>query len=124
MTELMRVATEGDRFVVVEVDDTEPGFELAAREGAIIQAKRKFEDALEDVRNSAKSALRVFTDGTLNPDGVEVEFGVRLNAEAGAVIAKTSVEGHLTVKLVWHPERRHVYTSGTDNPNVGRCDES
>jgi hypothetical protein len=26
---------------------------------------------------------------------------VRLNAEAGAVIAKTQAEGHLKVKLVW-----------------------
>ena len=31
----------------------------------------------------------------------EIEFGVKLNAAAGAVIAKTSAEGHLTVKLTW-----------------------
>jgi hypothetical protein len=37
----------------------------------------------------------------LRPDGIEVEFGVKLNAEAGAVIAKSAVEGHFTVKLSW-----------------------
>jgi Trypsin-co-occurring domain 1 len=119
MTELMRIATEGDQFVVVEVDDTEPGFELATREGAIIYAKQKFEDALKDVRGSAELALRVFADGTLNPDGVEVEFGVRLNAEAGAVIAKTSVEGHLAIKLIWRPEHRQVDTPGADKLTNG-----
>ena len=34
-------------------------------------------------------------------DDLEVESGVRLNAEAGAVIAKTQAEGHLKVKLAW-----------------------
>jgi hypothetical protein len=122
MTELMRIATEDNHFVVVEVDDTEPGFELAAREGAIVQAKRKFEESLKDVRVAAESALGVFTAGTLNPDGVEVEFGVRLNAEAGAVIAKTSVEGHLMVKLIWQPERRQVNKSDADEPTRGQRD--
>jgi len=34
------------------------------------------------------------------------EFGVKFNATAGAVIAKTSAEGHLTVTLTW--SRRDV----------------
>jgi hypothetical protein len=37
----------------------------------------------------------------LSPDGVEIEFGVKLAGEAGAIIAKTSGEGHFTVKLSW-----------------------
>ncbi|MFE2032629.1 CU044_2847 family protein [Streptomyces scopuliridis] len=45
----------------------------------------------------------MFRDGSLKPDGVELEFGVKLMAEAGAVIAKTSAEGHMTVKLSWNP---------------------
>ena len=32
---------------------------------------------------------------------VEIEFGVNINAVAGAVIVKTSAEAHLTVKLTW-----------------------
>jgi hypothetical protein len=34
---------------------------------------------------------------------VEIEFGVKLTAEAGALIAKSAVEGHLVVKLSWSP---------------------
>ncbi|WP_304364726.1 CU044_2847 family protein, partial [Streptomyces viridosporus] len=48
-------------------------------------------------------ALRVFRDGSLKPDTVELEFGVKLTAEAGAIIAKGSAEGHLVVKLSWSP---------------------
>lgn len=100
MSELLRFETEGGS-VVVEVDATEPGFERVARTGAIAEARRKFETSLQDVRDAAAAALQVFRDASLRPDGIEIEFGVRLNAEAGAVIAKTAMEGHLVVKLTW-----------------------
>ncbi|WIX75180.1 CU044_2847 family protein [Amycolatopsis carbonis] len=32
---------------------------------------------------------------------MEIKFGVKLSAEAGAVIAKTGVEGQLEIKLKW-----------------------
>lgn len=100
MTELMRMQTSGG-FILVEVDDTEPGFERVSRDGSIIKAKETFEKALEDVKVAAQSALQVMTSGPHSPEGVEVEFGVRLNAEAGAVVAKASLEGHLKVTLSW-----------------------
>jgi hypothetical protein len=34
---------------------------------------------------------------------VEVEFGIKLAGEAGALIAKASAEGHFTVRLKWSP---------------------
>ncbi|MFC7308619.1 CU044_2847 family protein [Streptomyces monticola] len=85
-------------------DDLAKGARLAARGNGPAQATRTFEDSLAGARAAAESALRVFRDGSLKPDGVEIEFGVKLTAEAGAVIAKTSVEGHLVVKLSWAPE--------------------
>jgi NTP-dependent ternary system trypsin peptidase co-occuring protein len=101
MAELLGFPMSGGGQVVVEVDDREPGFQLATKKGAIAEAKRHFEDSLAEVREAATAALRVFRDGELGLDGVEIEFGVRMNAEVGAVIAKSAVEGHLKVKLVW-----------------------
>ena len=37
------------------------------------------------------------------PDAVELEFGVKLTAETGAIIAKGAAEGHLVVRLSWTP---------------------
>jgi Trypsin-co-occurring domain 1 len=37
----------------------------------------------------------------LAPDEHEIEFGIKLNAEAGVVVAKSAVEGHFSVKLLW-----------------------
>jgi len=100
MSELLRFET-GSGHVVVEVAEDEPGIRLASRDGVVGEAPAHLENALESVRGAAESTLRVFRDGLLRPDGIEVEFGVRLNAEAGAVIAKSTVEGHFVVKLSW-----------------------
>lgn len=101
MTELVRFGLADGGSVVVEADD-ESGVELASRDGSgIAAAQARFADALTDVRTAAAEALRVLRDDTLSPDAVELEFGVKLTAQAGAVIAKTALEGHLKVKLTW-----------------------
>jgi hypothetical protein len=96
--------TDDGAVVAVEaVEEQRPGSRLVARGDGTVQAARTFEGALDGVRTAAESALRVFRDGTLRPDGVEIEFGVKLAAETGAVIAKGSAEGHLVVRLTWSP---------------------
>lgn len=102
MNELARWQTENGA-VVVEIDSREPGFQSIKRSPGqvVIDVKGQFEDALENVRNAALSALKKFRDEVLDPDKVEIDFGVKFSAEAGAVIAKTSGEGHLIVRLTW-----------------------
>jgi hypothetical protein len=100
--ELLRWETD-DGPVIVEVDSGDPGFRSVSRkpDDEIIDAGERFEGALDKVRAAAVSALRTFRDKSLDPDAVSLEFGVKFNATAGAVIAKTSAEGHLTVTLTW-----------------------
>lgn len=105
MDGLMEFETDGGARVVVEGVDDEAGARLVSRGDGPARATRTFENALDGVRAAADSALRVFRDGSLQPDSVELEFGVKLTAEAGAVIAKGSTEGHLVVKLSWSPDR-------------------
>ncbi|MDQ0403627.1 hypothetical protein J2S50_002176 [Streptomyces sp. DSM 40167] len=104
---------DGVRVVVEGVED-EDGARLVSRGDGPARAARTFEDSLEGVRAAAASALRVFRDGTLRPDAVELEFGVKLSAEAGAVIAKGTAEGHLVVKLSWAPEPGPARPEGPD----------
>ncbi|GAA2732474.1 CU044_2847 family protein [Streptomyces nogalater] len=102
---LLEFRTEDGALVVVDGVNARSGARLVSRGDGPAQAARTFEGALDGVRAAAAAALRVFRDGSLRPDAVEIEFGVRLSAEAGAVIAKGSTEGHLVVKLSWSPER-------------------
>ncbi|MGW3285571.1 CU044_2847 family protein [Streptomyces sp. NPDC001002] len=105
MDGLVEFKMDDGSVVAVEAMEEERGSRLIGRrrEDGTIQAARTFEGALAGVRAAAESALRVFRDGGLRPDGVEIEFGVKMSAEAGAFIAKGTAEGHLVVKLTWSP---------------------
>ena len=62
--------------------------------------------------------LHTFT--SLGLDTVEVEFGLSLDAEAGAFIAKTGISGHFTIKLTWTkpepPTETEPDTEGGESP--------
>ncbi|MDT0612072.1 CU044_2847 family protein [Streptomyces lancefieldiae] len=114
MDGLVEFKTEDGAQVVVEGLDDEDGARLVSRGDGPAQAAGTFEGALEGVRSAAESALRVFRDGALKPDSVELEFGVKLSAEAGAIIAKGSAEGHLVVKLSWSPQSSTTRPQGPE----------
>ncbi|MFH8799736.1 CU044_2847 family protein [Streptomyces sp. NPDC017936] len=104
MAGVVEFTTDDGAVVAVEtVEEPRPGSRLVARGDGTVRAARTFEGALEGVRAAAESALRTFRDGALRPDGVEIEFGVKLAAETGAIIAKGTAEGHLVVRLTWSP---------------------
>ncbi|WP_308377570.1 CU044_2847 family protein [Streptomyces sp. ISL-99] len=108
MSTFMEFGTENG-VVLVEADGLAPGQRPVSRGGnSLVRAGQTLDEALAGIRTAAESALAVFRGGSLQPDGVELEFGVKLTAEAGAVIARTAVEGHLTVRLSWTPEGRGV----------------
>ncbi|MCX4908994.1 CU044_2847 family protein [Streptomyces sp. NBC_00878] len=118
MDGLVEFKTDDGAVVVVEGVEDESGSRLVARADGTVQAARTFEGSLDGVRAAAESALRVFRDGSLQPDTVEIEFGVKLTAEAGALIAKSAVEGHLVVKLSWSPSSGGPDGSGESVPGA------
>lgn len=104
MTELVRFELANGGSVLVELD-APPGASRVARQNMLEKAKSTLENALHDVRDAANAALGQFQEMTRKPDEVEIKFGVKLDAQAGAIIARTGVEGHLEVKLKWKQQR-------------------
>lgn len=103
MDDLVEFTTDdGTHVVMADVEDAH-GSHLISRGDGPSRAVHTFEESLAGARAAAESALRVFRDGSLRPDSVEIEFGVRMSAEAGAVIVKGTAEGHLVVRLAWTP---------------------
>ena len=101
MDQLLQFESAGGA-VLVEVADDEPGIERAARvDDVVVKAKSTLEGAMEQVRAFANAMLGKVSDLAQQPEQIEVEFGIRLNAQAGAVIARTQAEGHLQIKLTW-----------------------
>jgi Trypsin-co-occurring domain 1 len=103
MTEVVEFKLPHGGVVYAEVAVDEPGVRRAARteDGLWVEATAKLDKALEGVRSAANVALDKLQSLSQTPDEIELAFGVRLNATAGAVLAKTGAEGHLQVRLVW-----------------------
>ncbi len=90
--------------VLVEVTPT--GRETRVARGDVAtRMSVTFETAIGRVRDAAVAALGQFQQMAKQPDQVEISFGVKLNTEAGAVLAKAGVEGQLAVKLTWRAAR-------------------
>jgi Trypsin-co-occurring domain 1 len=103
--QLARFGLEDGGWAIVELNDVDPELRVASvgRSGRILDAGSNFEDALRSVARVANAAIAQFRESS--PNEVEIQFGVRLSAEAGAVIASNSGEGHLHIKLAWHTSR-------------------
>src|SRR3712207_3179378 len=100
MSEIVRFGLDDKNTVLVEVDADTTGIERVSRgHDGVLDAGRRLTDALGSVRDAAEASVQVLH--TLSPDGLELEFGVKLTGEAGAIIARTAAEGHFTVKLSW-----------------------
>ena len=104
--QLVEYQLEGGATILVEVDLPEGGIQRAGREGEIVKATQSFDEALEHVRPVAQkiiSTLRTLTDV---PDEMTVEFGIKLGARAGVVIASADVEANYKLTLKWkRPEK-------------------
>jgi hypothetical protein len=100
LVELVRFNLGDDGTIVAEVDDSEPGVDRAARGGDRLKTAAA---SLTQVRTLAVAALRQLKD-IESPDEVELEFGIRLTVTAGAVLARSSLDGHIQVRLAWKRE--------------------
>ncbi len=110
MKHLIEFPLEDGDTVIVEVDVPDGGGGLAPAGGpptrrlsqrVVEAAGRTFEEALGSVRPAASALLRRLKELRDPPDEITVEFGLILDAEAGAVIASGSVEANFRVTLTW-----------------------
>ena len=102
MDTVVRYQVGDNSSVLVEVDEDSYGVEAVSRNtDGVAEAGQRLESALASVREAAQATLDTLTQ--LSPETVEVEFGIKLAGEAGALIAKTSAEGYFTVRLSWSP---------------------
>jgi hypothetical protein len=100
LTELVRFESQSGPALVVEVDEDSFGVERIARDDrGLIEASQRLDEALAKARPAIETIVGTLRE--LAPHEHEIEFGIKLNAEAGVVVAKTVVEGHFTVRMRW-----------------------
>jgi hypothetical protein len=100
MTELARIPLDGGAVILVELHGNGSGPVKAGRLGdAVREMPATLRVLLAPVVETAKTLLGQLREA--RPDELEVEFGVNLGTEAGAVITKTTLAGNIKVKMVW-----------------------
>ncbi|RMH74545.1 MAG: hypothetical protein D6681_23015 [Calditrichaeota bacterium] len=107
MKRLVEFPLESGGTILVEVDvPEEPGMVPAGRGEVMQRAQQTIETAMEKIRPVAQAIidkLRALHDP---PDQVQVELGLKMSAEAGAIIAASSVEANFKVTLTWKRETK------------------
>jgi hypothetical protein len=108
MKRLVEFPSESGEAILVEVEearlggDTRRGLSPSA---VVERAQTSFEDALDKARPMASSLVRKLRDigdsAGNPPDEVQVEFGIVLSAEAGAVLAAASAGANYKVTMTW-----------------------
>ncbi|MEV6105064.1 CU044_2847 family protein [Streptomyces sp. NPDC051940] len=58
-------------------------------------------DAVDRVRPAVQDLVDSLRGLPRRPDRISLEFGVKVTAEAGAVVARTAAEAHFTVGVEW-----------------------
>jgi Trypsin-co-occurring domain 1 len=105
----------GGQLLVQANEDDLPGtLELASlRPGDVVaRARESVETAIDQIKpaiNAVAGRLRA-----MSADEVEVEFGIVLGAETGAIVAKGTAEVHFNVTLHWKREKGEQAGEGND----------
>jgi hypothetical protein len=99
MTKVLKVQTDNDGVVYFELDApiSAAAHEKTDDSHIISELDARLADALAMVSPAASCVVGVLKD--LNPERLTVQFGVKLDAALGAIIAPTSVGGHFSVTL-------------------------
>jgi hypothetical protein len=116
MKRLIEFPLEGGGSVWVEVEEPDPpgGVVRAANPREMMaKAGQTFEDALDKIKPAANVLIARLRGLSDPPDEMAVQFGLKLSAEAGAVVAATGAEANYTVTLTWKRGQ-------DERPNRGR----
>jgi NTP-dependent ternary system trypsin peptidase co-occuring protein len=104
MPDLVEFSLADGSVVVVEAEELQPTRVTRGgrQDGGVVEkADRTFEAAVERVGPASAALVERLRSLADQPDEIEVEFGVKLNAEAGAIIARTSGEANFRIAVRW-----------------------
>src|SRR5690349_1578947 len=94
----------GEIVVEVTVPET-PGRRRVARVDDVIEtATGSFEQAMNIVRPVAATIQKTVEGLSEKPAEFAMKFGIKFTAEAGAIIASTSIEGNCEITIKWQRE--------------------
>ena len=105
MKHLVEFSLADNSTFMAEVDtgESETGWRQAGRSPSDLSEKaaQSFDAALDKIKPAAEAVIDKLRKLSDEPDEIEVEFGIKLGAEAGAFVASASAEANYKVTLKW-----------------------
>lgn len=102
MATVVEMPLEDGSTILVEVSDDEQRLQRVGRIGSVVRdSVETLDEALRRVKPAVTTVLNQVRDLATPPDTVKVEFGVKLTAEAGVVIARAATEANFKLTLEW-----------------------
>lgn len=109
MKKLVEFPLEDGSSIIVEVDekphDEYDGIRGETNNRVVERAEKTLEAAIDQVKNSADMIIKRMVNLTEKPDEIEIEFGLKLSTQLGAVIASGTVEANYVIKLKWSSKK-------------------
>jgi hypothetical protein len=102
MKRYIEFPTDGGEPIVVEVDVDDAGYgtePVGRADDVAAEAQESFQDALSRLRPATRAVVDQLRD--LSPDEATVEFGIKLDAKAGAFLASAGTAANFKVTLKW-----------------------
>lgn len=102
--QILSMPLEAGGSVQFEIEDrtATPMVRGGAQPSVIDRTVVSFETALGRVRPVAQAIVNQFAHTVEGATSVKVRFGVKFNAEAGAVIASVGSEANFDIEVEWH----------------------
>ncbi|MFJ4084662.1 CU044_2847 family protein [Streptomyces iakyrus] len=102
MSYVIEVPVDGGEAVRVEVSEETDGIVRVARPGQVAAvAQESLQQSLDRIRPVAAAVWEKLRHLPQTPDRVCVEFGIKLSAEAGVIVARGATEANFVVTLEW-----------------------
>lgn len=106
MKRLVEFPLEDGTTMLVEIEESEKGglVKASRADDVIVKAQITLEKSLEKVKPAAQFIIQQLKNLHDSPDEIEVAFGLKLSADAGAVLASAGAEANYTITLKWVKE--------------------
>ena len=104
MARLIDFSLDSQTSILVEAaeDGTPKGMQHVSIGGASAEkAKEAFDTVLSGIKPIASTIMAQMKEAAVDANEIQVEFGIKLTATAGVVLARASTEGHCKIAITW-----------------------
>ncbi|NJM73018.1 MAG: hypothetical protein HC862_24325 [Scytonema sp. RU_4_4] len=107
LNRLIEYKIDDEHTILVEVVEPMPGglAPVGRTADTVAKAQKTLSEAVDNVKPVAEAIIGKLSNLSTPPSEIAVEFGLKLSANAGAILTAVGVECNYVVKLTWKEDQ-------------------